>query len=161
MESGESSYQRGSMLINKFFANANVCKLFFGMRRDLHKIAISLPGCEHLTKSRSQSNIVDLLWVYTKMRDGNSHLFPYPGIYWVFCLFSSYIFSNIKKNTFSLTAPTNIGKIKGLSKMISRCFGAPLNESHRKNWERRPLFPCQVSYAGSYVRLVVTVSTKY
>lgn len=40
-------------------------------------------------------------------------------------------------------------KIKGLSRLVQTCLGKPLDKSQQfSDWERRPLLPQQIYYAG-------------
>ena len=97
------SHQQGRILVTKLFANANICKLFFGRKCDVKAIAISLPGCEGLTIYKSLSNVVDLTGVYYKMRNSSlSHLLSYKGILG-YSVFFSITFFTIKQILFFST----------------------------------------------------------
>ena len=48
---------------------------------------------------------------------------------------------------------------KGLGLLVQECFGKPLNKTQQlSDWERRPLKPEQIYYAGIYNLLLVIVA---
>nr|XP_039249758.1 LOW QUALITY PROTEIN: exonuclease mut-7 homolog [Styela clava] len=136
--SGENVKTAFADFIRSLFLSKNILKIGFGINEDLRKLATAIP--ELGSDMKNTIRVMDLCTAVRHLERIYPQVFNFP---------------EETLNSVEVDMPC-AKKETGLSKLVHRCLGKPLNKCEQmSDWERRPLRQSQVIYAAldAYVLL--------
>ena len=140
--------RQGETFVQQVFANPNILKLGFSMKGDLDVLSRSLPGLQNITKSMRKW--VDLHSLWSNIQNCNPPLLPKQGRRVFKKVIDVIVSFSIMSNCQLANLESKNDGAKGLSGLAKLTLGLPLDKKEQfSDWERRPLRPSQLTYAGN------------